>query len=248
LKLDKRYSSGLTLLSSYVLSKMFATADTAVISDRIVMDHYNRKLDKALSGDDQTHILRQAFSYELPVGTGKRWNLSGVADKFLGGWGFAGFLEYGSGIPMSVGSGVGSVPGGAGNRVFINSYEGWRAPVSGDKFDPFKDVWWDKSQFSLDANGRQMTPTELLYAGFGNATRLNPKARRAWNLEENVALSKNVNITERVRFTLRVEAFNLFNRVRWSAPDNTWTSANFGVIRGQDNNPRRMQFGAKFTF
>jgi hypothetical protein len=45
-----------------------------------------------------------------------------------------------------------------------------------------------------------------------------------------------------------VEAFNLFNRVRWSAPDNTWTSANFGVIRGQDNNPRRMQFGAKFTF
>ncbi|MCC6861783.1 MAG: carboxypeptidase regulatory-like domain-containing protein, partial [Bryobacterales bacterium] len=248
LKLDKRYSSGLTLLSSYVLSKMFATADTAVISDRIVMDHYNRKLDKALSGDDQTHILRQAFSYELPVGRGRQWNLEGVANKFLGGWGFAGFLEYGSGIPMTVGSGVTSVPGGAGNRVFINSYEGWRAPVSGDKFDPFKDVWWDKSKFSLDAGGRQMTPTELLYAGFGNATRLNPKARRAWNLEENVALSKNVDITERVKFTLRVEAFNLFNRVRWSAPDNTWTSANFGQVRGQDNNPRRMQFGAKVTF
>ncbi len=248
-KLDKRYSSGLTMLFSYVLSKMLTDADSAIIGQsRLVMDHYNRTLDKALSADDQTHVIRQAFTYELPVGSGRAWNLTGVADKVLGGWGIAGFLEYGSGQPFSVGSGVTSVPGGAGNRVFINSYEGWETAAAGGNFDPFKDVWFDKSKFSLDASGRQMTPTELLSAGFGNATRFNPKSRRPWWLNENISLSKNLNITERVRFTLRAEAFNLFNRVHWGDPDATWTSATFGQIRSQGNDPRRMQFGAKFVF
>jgi hypothetical protein len=31
-------------------------------------------------------------------------------------------------------------------------------------------------------------------------------------------------------------------------PDNTVTSANFGIIRSQGNDPRRMQFGAKIAF
>ncbi len=250
IKLDKRYSSGLTLLSSYVLSKMLGDTDSTAIggSGRITMDHYNRRLEKALSVDDQTHVFREAFTYELPVGKGKRWSLAGVANRVLGGWGFAGFLEYAGGTPMNVGPGLTSVPGGAGNRVFINSYENWRAPISGSKFDPFKDVWWNKAAFGLDPSGKQMTQTQLLYAGFGNAARNNPKTRYPWWLNENLTLSKGVDFTERVRLTLRFEAFNLFNRVRMGGPDSSVTSANFGIIRSQGNDPRRMQFAAKIAF
>ena len=250
IKLDKRYSSGLTLLSTYVLSKMFADTESTAIGGGggRAMDHYNRRLEKGLSYDDQTHVFREAFTYELPAGKGKRWALTGPADRILGGWGFAGFLEYASGTPMSVGPGLTSVPGGAGNRVFINSYEGWRAPISGDKFDPFKDVWWNKAVFGLDAKGNPMTQNQLLYAGFGNATKNNPKVRSPWYLNENISMSKSVDFTEKVKFTLRFEAFNLFNRVRMGGPDNTVTSANFGIIRSQGNDPRRMQFGAKIAF
>jgi len=250
IKLDKRYSSGLTLLSTYVLSKMLGDTDSTAIggSGRITMDHYNRRLEKALSVDDQTHVCREAFTYELPVGKGRRWALSGPVDKILSGWGLAGFLEYSSGTPRSVGPGLTSVPGGAGNRVFINSYSNWRAPVSGAKFDPFKDVWWNKAAFGLDASGKQMTQTQLLYAGFGNAARFNPQERAPWWLNENITLSKSVDFTERVRLTLRFEAFNLFNRVRMGGPDSTVTSPNFGVIRSQGNDPRRMQFGIKINF
>ena len=141
-----------------------------------------------------------------------------------------------------------SVPGGAGNRVFINSYDNWRASTAGDKFDPFKDVWWNRGAFGLDANGRQMTNSELLYAGFGNSTRNNPKVRTPWFLNENVTVSKNISITERVKFTFRAEAFNVLNRFRLGGPDSTATSASFGVIRSQGNDPRRMQFGAKIVF
>jgi hypothetical protein len=246
-KLDKRYSSGLTLLSSYVLSKMFTDSETNASPSRNVMDHYNRRLEKALSGDDSTHAIRQAFSYELPFGKGRQLNLTGIADTVLGGWGLAGFLEYSSGTPMSVGPGFSPIPGGMGNRVFINTYEGWRALSSSEKFDPFKDIWWDKSKFQIGPDGKLLTQAQL-YASTGNATRNNPKARSPWFLNENISASKNINFTEKVKLTLRAEAFNLFNRVRWGGPDSTYTSANFGNVRSQSNDPRRMQFGAKVVF
>jgi hypothetical protein len=134
-----------------------------------------------------------------------------------------------------------------GNRVWITSYENWRAKPAGEKFDPFKDVWWNKSAFQTAPDGRLLTQTEL-YAAIGNAGKNNPKMRSPWGLNENFTLSKTVDFSERLKFTLRFEAFNIFNRVRWGGPDSTYTSANFGVIRSQSNDPRRMQFGAKVVF
>jgi hypothetical protein len=93
-----------------------------------------------------------------------------------------------------------------------------------------------------------MTSAELLLAGIGNASKNNPHARSPWLLNENITLSKSLEVTEKVKFTLRVEAFNLFNRVRMGGPDSTVTSANFGLIRSQGNDPRRLQFAAKVAF
>jgi hypothetical protein len=243
LKFDKRYSSGLTVLASYVLSKMFADAETASTGGALAMDTYNRGLEKALSANDQTHVMRTSFSYELPVGKGKSFGLQGPANALLGGWSISGFLEYGSGFPMSVSPGYDPpiYPTGGANRVTVDSYDNWRAPISGDKFDPFKDVWWSKSAF-------QQQPTELLDVTLGNATRRNPKARQPWMLNENMSLAKMFQVTERVGIDFRAEFFNLFNRVRWGNPNGTWTSANLGQVRSQANNPRQMQFGLKIHF
>jgi hypothetical protein len=226
---------------------MFSDSETTAAPSRNTLDHYNRGLNKGLSSDDSTHMIRQAFTYELPFGKGKHFSLKGVTDRILGGWGIAGFLEYSSGTPLSVAPGFSPIPGGMGNRVWINSYDGWRAPVSGEKFDPFKDLWWDKSQFQVGPDGKALTQAQL-YSGIGNAAKNNPKMRSPWYLNENITMSKSVNFTEKVKLTLRAEAFNLFNRVRWGGPDSTFTSANFGSVRGQGNDPRRLQFGAKVVF
>jgi hypothetical protein len=109
-------------------------------------------------------------------------------------------------------------------------------------------VWWNTGAFGLDAGGKQMTAAQLLYAGFGNSGRNNPKVRYPWYVNENITLSKNVDFTEKVKLTLRFEAFNIFNRVRMGGPDSTVTSAAFGLVRSQGNDPRRMQFGAKVVF
>jgi hypothetical protein len=44
---------------------------------------------------------------------------------------------------------------------------------------------------------------------------------------------------------VRVEAFNLFNRVAWGAPNTNFSSNTFGVVSTQNNTPRRMQLGLK---
>jgi hypothetical protein len=46
----------------------------------------------------------------------------------------------------------------------------------------------------------------------------------------------------------RIEALNAFNRVQFSAPNTSVTSSSFGVITGQANAPRQLQFGVKLLW
>ena len=122
--------------------------------------------------------------------------------------------------------------------------DNWRGQTAGDNFDPGKDNWWNPAAFGVDANGNRLTATQILYAGFGNSARLNHKLRSPWNLNENLSVSKGVNFTESVKMTLRVEAFNIFNRVRWGDPNTTVNNNAFTL----GNDPRRLQFAFKIVF
>jgi hypothetical protein len=51
----------------------------------------------------------------------------------------------------------------------------------------------------------------------------------------------------RARLELRVEAFNLFNRVNFLAPNANRSLPNFGTITGT-NPPRQVQLGAKVSW
>ena len=88
-------------------------------------------------------------------------------------------MNYESGVPMAVTDNYSPI--GTGSRVFITSYEGWRAPIKGEKFDPNVDVWLDINQFN------QGISTDTLNNVWGNATRNNPKLRSPWSLSESLA-------------------------------------------------------------
>ena len=85
-----------------------------------------------------------------------------------------------------------------------------------------------------------MQPTDSL----GNALRNNGDVRRPWNLNENISVAKTFK-GRGVSFDVRVEAFNLFNRVVWGAPNTNFSSNAFGQISSQANTPRQMQIGLK---
>jgi hypothetical protein len=240
MKLDKRYSNGLTVLASYLLSKQFSDAENAAIAGGGALDHFNKRLDKALAGGDQTHMFRFAYTYELPFGRVKHFNLGMVGNALAGGWTVSGQMNYESGTPMAVSHNYNPI--GTGSRVFITSYEGWRAAIKGEKFDPNVDVWLDINQFN------QGISTNTLNNVWGNATRNNPKLRSPWILGESIAVARNIAIKERVKFDLRMEAFNVLNRVRWGGPQGNISAANFGKVTTQGNTPRRMQLALRLTF
>ena len=83
---------------------------------------------------------------------------------------------------------------------------------------------------------------------FGNTSRLLPDVRGPGTRNLDLALSKNFRVRERLTAQFRGEAFNASNTVKFSAPNTSRNSNQFGVISGQANSPRQMQVGLKLLF
>lgn len=241
IKLDKRYSQGMSFTTSYVFSKMFTDADSYWITDNPrAADHYNRRLEKSIGSYDVTHNFKLGITYELPFGQGKAMASKGVAAWVLGGWRISSIHLYSSGRPIGVSGGTGLNAFNGRGAAFITTYEGWRAPLKGDKFDPAVDRFFNASVF----------PNQNIRA-IGNSTRLNAKVREFANLNENVSLAKLFKFGKERPTTIEIrgEAFNIFNRHRFGTGGTGINDpVNFGRVTNVINDPRRLQIGAKIYF
>jgi hypothetical protein len=63
-----------------------------------------------------------------------------------------------------------------------------------------------------------------------------------------MALSRRLGVGDRKFVEMRVEMFNVLNRVNFGNPNVTLGNANFGRITATAGGPRIMQFAAKFVF
>ncbi len=232
LKLDRRFSRGLTMQWSYALSKLLTDSDTYYANAGFAEDQGNRGLEKSIGNYDQTHVGKLNTIYELPVGKGKRWLTHGVAAQALGGWRISAIQVYSSGFPIGVTRNAPlSIFNGV-NRPFITNYN-WRSSYT-DSFDPNVDSFLSAAAFPAQ-------PAGVL----GNATRFNPLVRAFPNLNENISLGKSFRITERFRLDFRAEAFNFLNRTVFGTPGTNLNLNTFGIISSQSNSPRQMQMALK---
>jgi hypothetical protein len=203
------------------------------------MDAYNLQLEKSIASYDQTHRVKLTYVYELPFGKGKKYlNAGGVSSALLGGWRIAGIQTYVSGTPISVGTTVSFPISNGTNRATVPTYDGWRAPTKGDRFDPAVDSFLQPVSFF----GPQPT------TGFGNETRYNPKLRAWPGYNENISLARSITFQEQKRIDLRLETFNLLNRTAFGSLSggSTLQNNNWGLWRTQSNTQRRMQLSLKF--
>lgn len=245
LRLEKRYSSGLTFLSSYVFSKLLTDSDSYWASDfRPAADHYNRRLEKSIGAFDVTHNFKLGVVYDLPFGKGKKLLSSGVGSVILGGWRVSTLQFYSSGLPVGLSSGV-SLPGlGGRTAATVATYDNWQGAVAHGSFDPATDRFFQPASFF----GTQ--PKDRI----GNSTRYNPRLRQFPSYTENLSLAKTFSFTEQIRLDFRFEAFNVLNRVRFGVGPTDWfntaslSNPNFGKLTSNGdllNSPRQMQFGLK---
>ncbi|MGH9844780.1 MAG: carboxypeptidase regulatory-like domain-containing protein, partial [Blastocatellia bacterium] len=257
-KVDKRFSQGYSLLSSYTFSKsidqgseVFALGSTF----NILSDSRNINRDRGLSTFDVPHRWVTSGIVELPFGKGKPFlNQAGLVDKLFGGFRVSGAFTLQSGFPFSP-----NIRNRRANTGYALSTE--RGDLVGDPY--FSEDEWKRRLRDWEAGvgGRLFlinpASISLNYAPgtFGNIARNFFRAPFARNLDFSVA--KNTSFGETARLELRVDVlgatnerlhrFDIASRV---FANNLLTNTGVGSIeeRSLIFFPRIIQLGAKIIF
>jgi hypothetical protein len=224
----KRFSQGLMFEGSYTYGK----------ASEIGMSHqdsYNLDASWALASYDIAHRFVISYLYELPFGHGRRFasGASTFVNALIGGWQFNGITTLQSGTPLSITAT--NTAGVFGARTQPNN-NGNDPRLSGPVEDRLN-RYFDTTVYSQPAAFT-----------FGNEPVFSPVLRAHGVQNFDLSFFKNFAVRPSVTAQFRVEALNAFNRVQFSAPNTSVTSTSFGVITGQANAPRQLQFGLKLLW
>src|SRR5215510_6877654 len=232
LKVEKRYTKGLSMLGSYTLSKSIdnspGISTSSNASNAIAQDAFNLSAERGLSDFDIRHRFVASTIWEIPLGKGHKVFGGGPLAHVLGGWQASGILSMQSGRPFAA-----VLSGDLSNTLNRND----RPNLVGDPNSGPKTVeqWFNKAAFQTQAVG-----------SFGNAGRNIIIGPGFQNFD--FALSRNFNVTERFKIQFRTELFNAFNHANFNYPSATANDTqNFGKIASALD-PRQMQFGLKIIF
>jgi hypothetical protein len=276
LKVEKRVSQGLQFLAHYTYSHAYAYDSTYFDVDK--------KFAWGPNPDNRQNAFVINTVYELPVGRGKKWlsNTGRTADLVLGGWQITNTLNWSSGLPWTPSIGeCGQVtdagpcrPNAIGSQKLktgvthapcdpSNPSAGdctyWFTPVMaltyGNQINP-GNAGIDSCTFARPTSGPFALPAcgQLGNAGFDSYW--GPHA-----FYDDMALSKNFTITERVKAQFRFDAYNVFNHPVLGFNANQGNlCVDCGGTAGQItdienvNSPgsptgmRQLQFGVRLTF
>jgi len=231
LRLEKRFGSGLSFLSSYTWGKSIDddSGTSGGGSARGAQDSYNLKDERGLSTFDSRHRLTFSYVYQLPVGAGRHFgaNWPALPRYVAGGWELSGIVTLMSGRPFTpVISRDNSLTGNILDRPDLVG------TAELDRKDPA--LWFNTSAFVIPPAGR-----------FGNAGR-NILTGPGTNTVD-FSLLRNHRFKEAHNVQFRAELFNVFNHPNFALPNRTADSAQFGKIFGAGP-ARLIQFGLRYMF
>jgi hypothetical protein len=238
LKLEQRFSKGLSYLVSYTRSKLEDDASsvfdasilTGPIANYPVADSFNRKLERDYSTGDIPHIFVASSVWEIPFGDGRAHRPRGIIGALVNDWTLSGVLTLQSGVPIAVTQ--------ATNNNAFAGFGTQRPNLVGDPGLPSAERsvtrWFNTAAF---ATAPQFT--------LGSASRNPVRGPGYRNLD--VALVRRLMLPGSKALELRAEAFNLTNTPPLGAPNGTFGSAAFGTITTAGD-PRVIQLALKFVF
>jgi hypothetical protein len=233
LELSARHTSGrLEFSASYTYGK--AMDQSSNIGEEV--NPFNPALSYGLSSFDVKHNVVVSYEYQLPF---DQWLHSNRVTK---GWSLSGISHFASGFPITMinngdNSLIGTNPNGINNSSIDEpDYSG--GPLRLNQ-NPRKNNnnYFDTAVFTMNALG---TP--------GNARRRFFHGPGTDNFD--MAVQKNLPLTESKSLLFRVEAFNVFNHTQFSGPtsvDGDIGSSTFGNVISAAP-PRILQGALKFAF
>lgn len=185
---------------------------------------YDRSIDRGLCFFNVKHALRLNSVVNLPF----------HGNRVVEGWQVTGILSAASGYPFSISTGFDRVGYASTGTPRPNYIAGCKVEVG------TVNEWFNPGCFSLQAPGT--------LGNLGRDALIGPT-----NVDVDMALLKDTNITEIYRLQFRAEVFNLFNHPNYGLPNaSVFTAsgpnASAGQITSIVGNQRQIQFGLKLIF
>ncbi|MBK5292120.1 MAG: TonB-dependent receptor [Acidobacteriia bacterium] len=234
-KVEKRFSRGFTLLTSYTFSKNIGDTCGSAVQGNASGCGYQNLLDmrpeRGIDNQDIPHRFVTSALFDLPFGRGRTFlsNTNAVAETILGGWSVGSIVTMASNVPFT--PTVGGNPANTGGVVTVNRPDVVGAAYSGDR------------SVERDFNTAAFVRNQPFQYGNAGRNILRQRAHFNWDF----SALKNFQLMERLRMQFRFEAFSFSNTPRFGVPGNVVGTANFGVITGAAT-PRNLQFGLKMIW
>ena len=239
LKVQQRFSRGLTFLSSFAWSKSIDNGSgirTSVGDSLTPSDDYNLELERGLSAFDFRRRWTTSWVWELPVGKGKRLlSDNRVADFVVGGWQLGGILTLQDGFPFTLTCGPGNIQNGGG-ICYPDS-------TGADPNLP-RDQQTRTRFFNTDAYVDRIPATgNFRFGTTGRNSVIGPGI-----ISFDASANKKFYLTESRFLEFRTEIFNAPNHPIWNPPGTQLRTPNYGVITSTKIDSRQIQFALKLVF
>jgi hypothetical protein len=235
-KVTKRFSQGFTLLSSYTFSKSQDDSSGIRVQGQDTLfpqNSYCRKCEWALSAFDARHRFVTSTLYDLPVGKGRKVDITNpLLNGIIGGWQAGGIWTVQSGFPITPTVG-GTDRSGNGAGFDRPNTTGVTPYVS----DPIPSHWWDLAAFTPNAPGT-----------FGNAGRNALIGPKLFTFDFSAHKEFRMPYKDGHLVQFRFEAFNLFNHPVWGTPNPNVLSSGFGTVTSTAVSMRQLQLALKYSF
>jgi hypothetical protein len=224
----KHQSGRMSFLAGYTYSK--ALDNASGIYDQL--NPYNYALSKGLSAYDMTHNFVFSYSYELP------FDKLLPANRVTQGWILSGITRFATGLPVTISD--------TSDQALIGDYA---TGISGSTVDEPNltpgsilantnprsgQTYFNTSLFTQETLGRVGSASRRFFHGPGTA-----------NFD--MALEKDIRLTESSYLQFRAEFFNIFNQVQFNNPDGEFIDSTFGYVTSAGS-PRIGQLALKLIF
>ena len=234
-ELRRRFSRGLFLQANYTFQKTLtdiSPGNPGLNNDNqtrveAFLDNQNPHLDYGRADYDQTHVVNVDAVYDLPFGKGKHFfnTDSNALDRLIGGWQIGGILRVNTGTPLTIVDPRGTLnrAGRAANQTAVTNLTNDQISKLIGIFQQNGNIYYINPSV-INAQGRGASafgqPTFSGQVFFDNAPgQSGTLARSTINgplfSEIDLSLTKNIRLSENVRFQIRADAFNLLNHTNF---------------------------------
>lgn len=254
----KRFSSGLQFDVNYTWSKSIdlgSTIENTGSFSGLILNTWNASQMRGVSSYDTTHSVNAYGVYQLPFGRGMKFgsNMNKALDAIFGGWQISGTYRQTSGLPFSINNGqrwptnwendTPATPNGIPIPTVTSTHNSntggpnlWQDPKTA--FNSFQETM----------AGQSGSRDTLRGDGF-------------FNIDTGVYKTFTMPYSEHHKLTIRWEAYNVTNTVRFDPTCNSaigsgyglgcgsiLVSSSFGKLTSQLGTQRQMQFAGRYTW